>query len=565
MSIKYCSWATGSDSTGDGSAGNPYKTITKASESLTGGDEVRVEKSSANVALTGTLTFVRESTDVVGIDTLFTEELSVNDFIIGADGYWYKVTSIDDDTNLSIGQYIGADASDFASSKINFIVITGGFIISSSGISSLNRLKISGGWNLTSETQTGETIFKSDVSDPALYNSDKNYLEISKLSFIDFNGSYVVDEDNLGGCVSISYGYFGSGISVFDKDELSNMTLVDGINCYGGEDNNSVVTATDTLIFGGRFIAGGTLTLDTCIAYGTSLAGGTAYIFKDCTLSGIKRDSDFANYINFDNCTLIGYGSDTSDFQVGLMIMKDVTLNKICLDIQAPIQNAGQIWATELRADNLIINDNTENPNTIYFGRFRKAVINGLSMSNGNVGIYFTDIVDVTINGFTTTGYTTDVVIDWDNYNYDKTFVLNNENPIIRIQNLNGTNNTCYYGNGIASSDTVEARSGTCLKMSPTSATVYIAQKFYFKAASGVAKTLKFYIKKDGTFDGDVKADVRFVGNLVADNQNIPVTTSYVQNSVVVSSGSITEDGVIELTLKVRGTTGNIYIDDFSV
>ena len=45
MTIKYCSWATGNDDTGNGSAGSPYKTITKASTSLTGGDEVRVAKS----------------------------------------------------------------------------------------------------------------------------------------------------------------------------------------------------------------------------------------------------------------------------------------------------------------------------------------------------------------------------------------------------------------------------------------------------------------------------------------------------------------------------------------
>lgn len=54
MAIVYCSWATGDDTTGTGTAANPYKTITKASTSRTAGDEVRVAKSPDPTALTGT-------------------------------------------------------------------------------------------------------------------------------------------------------------------------------------------------------------------------------------------------------------------------------------------------------------------------------------------------------------------------------------------------------------------------------------------------------------------------------------------------------------------------------
>ena len=63
MTIKYCSWLTGDDTTGTGTAASPYKTITKASELLTGGDEVRVAKSPEPTNLTGTLSF-REVADV---------------------------------------------------------------------------------------------------------------------------------------------------------------------------------------------------------------------------------------------------------------------------------------------------------------------------------------------------------------------------------------------------------------------------------------------------------------------------------------------------------------------
>jgi hypothetical protein len=54
LTINYCDWPTGDDTTGDGSAGNPYKTITKASQGLAGGDEVRCAKSPDPTDLDGT-------------------------------------------------------------------------------------------------------------------------------------------------------------------------------------------------------------------------------------------------------------------------------------------------------------------------------------------------------------------------------------------------------------------------------------------------------------------------------------------------------------------------------
>ncbi len=88
MAIVYCSWATGDDTNGTGTAANPYKTITKASTSRTAGDEVRVEKSPDPTALTGTLSFTNNSTAVTGTDTLFTTELAIGDFVKGGDGNW---------------------------------------------------------------------------------------------------------------------------------------------------------------------------------------------------------------------------------------------------------------------------------------------------------------------------------------------------------------------------------------------------------------------------------------------------------------------------------------------
>lgn len=62
--INYCSWATGNDSTGNGSATNPYKTIDRAVSGLIGGDECRCAKSSDPVQLSGTFNFIYGSNQV---------------------------------------------------------------------------------------------------------------------------------------------------------------------------------------------------------------------------------------------------------------------------------------------------------------------------------------------------------------------------------------------------------------------------------------------------------------------------------------------------------------------
>lgn len=198
--IKYCSWATGNDTTGDGSAGNPYKTITKASELLTGGDEVRVAKSPESTALTGTLSFTNYSTTVTGSGTAFTTELAPGDFILGGDGGWWEVITITSDTAAVLYQkYAGATQSGVSSQKLG-VTDTGEAAavativqqISSSGIASAN-LKISGGWDLSTETQIGQTFFRQIHSTfdnrwgYGLYISSKNNYEITRLHFLRYN------------------------------------------------------------------------------------------------------------------------------------------------------------------------------------------------------------------------------------------------------------------------------------------------------------------------------------------------------------------------------------------
>jgi len=200
MTIVYCDFTSGDDDTGDGSYGNPYKTITKASTSRTGGDEVRVAKSPAPTALTGTIAFTKNNTAVTGTETKFSTELVIGDFIEGGDGNWWEVITIASDTSATLYKKYSGDTQSGVSSRKLGITDTGAAaasttqvqIVSSSGTSSAT-LKISGGWDLATQTQDGQTYFRqmhgtfNSRYGYGLCMSGKSYTEIERLHFLRYN------------------------------------------------------------------------------------------------------------------------------------------------------------------------------------------------------------------------------------------------------------------------------------------------------------------------------------------------------------------------------------------
>jgi len=79
-----------------------------------------------------------------------------------------------------------------------------------------------------------------------------------------------------------------------------------------------------------------------------------------------------------------------------------------------------------------------------------------------------------------------------------------------------------------------------------------------------VAQTLSAYIKDDASFNGDIQAAIYFMGEKITGWTEWTPTTSYVKKEIVAAAGDITEDGVLELKIKVRGTTGLAFVDDLA-
>ena len=215
MAVVYCSWATGDDTTGNGSAGAPYKTITKASTGRSAGDEVRVEKSPDPTALTGTTSWTLNSTAVSGTNTLFTSELVLGDFISAPDGQYYEIITISSDTSATLfKKYPSATASGHSSQKLG-VTDTGAAASSSTQVQTVNssgnssaKLYISGGWNLSIQTQTWQTYFRqmhttfNNRYGYGLYLNSKSYTDISRLHFLRYNYGIYYSSSNNNSCTS---------------------------------------------------------------------------------------------------------------------------------------------------------------------------------------------------------------------------------------------------------------------------------------------------------------------------------------------------------------------------
>ena len=263
MAIVYCSWATGDDTTGTGTAAAPYKTITKASTSRTAGDEVRVAKSPDPTALTGTTAWTLNSTTVTGTDTLFTTELAIGDFISAPDGGWYEVITLTSDTSATLkAKYPSATASGHSSQKLG-VTDTGEAasgstqvqVVNSSGNSSA-FLYISGGWDLSTQTQTGQTWFRqmhgtfNNRYGYGLYIESKSYTNLDKLNFLRYTSGIYYNASNNNTITSATcnsntnYGIYYNGSN---NNTITSATCNSNTNYgiyYTSSNNNTIISAT---------------------------------------------------------------------------------------------------------------------------------------------------------------------------------------------------------------------------------------------------------------------------------------------------------------------------------
>jgi len=514
MTINYCDYTLGNDTTGDGSAGNPYKTINKASTGLGGGDEVRCAKSSAPTSLTGTLSWVNGSTSISTSDDL-TGVLAAMDFIgkNTAGETWWEISSLDASSITLVKAYVGTTEG-VASYKLG-VIDTGDAIntattvqtILAGGDSDSSLLAISGGWNLTTETPDGETWFwqsGAGIYGRALYATTRRWIEIDNIGFLRyFRGIYLYN--------------------VYDTSTLDSVVCI-GCQCSFYIDRCSYLSTINCESFAATI---GGIYFEFCV-------NGSWDSFVSKYSSGYGVYLNGSDNISFDNGT---FNNNTTDGirldESNAIYVKDTTCNNN--------QDSGIYVYDVCYGANLA--DITCNNNTEY----------GIRNLNSDI---------TTVNTFLASGNVLGDIYSSNDANYQGVIAA----PTLRLQHYNTVgNNISYFSDkGYIQRNTSEAISGSCVQFVPLSADDYISTNFYTAVYSGRSMVVSLYMKKDGSFNGDVVLEVWFLGEIITGPTTLSLTTDYVKQDMSVSDLDITEDGVLEFRAKVRGTAGNVYADNFS-
>jgi hypothetical protein len=500
----YFNLASGNDTTGDGTAGNPWKTIDKCTTSRSAGDECRGAKT-AITTLSGTLTFTDGSTSVAtSVDQ--TGTVAAGDVIgknSGLEGWW-QVASLTSTTITLTAQYWGLSGSGDAVTGYSIAPITATeeYDLNSSG-SEGNLIKVSGGWDLAGgPTQDGLTYVSTAYN--GIDANAKSYVEVSKFIF----------RPTTGNCM----GGTGTNISFTD------------IFCVGGTSSNqyalnlhSYTTLTRCVGTGGvasTFVFLGPVVATDCYSFSSGNSSSDCGI--EAGFSGVYENARVYNSYGNGFCFPIRSGNN--HFNDPVSVKTRASSNFYFL-------GTGNNWFYNATAS-----DAATYAVQVYTGDCFNNYFIESSLTAGSSGLFNNPV------------------------SFQSTLL-----PAAVIKPPGSDAIYYYYDGKIEHDSSSECRSGKCLKFTPTSATVPLAYKVgNVKIPSASSDlTLYIYLKDDSSFNGVVSFIVDRNGEFISITYKTP-STSWVQQSIVVGSSDLVANEYLDLYVIVSGTAGNIYVDDFS-
>ncbi len=260
---------------------------------------------------TGTIT--SSGSTVTGVGTSFTSNVKANDWIELNDGNYYKVTSVDSDTQLTIsGSYTDA-------TSISTDITNGSLFITvedSAGVITKNSISIASDETLTSlATKIGNI---SNIST----SISNGIITINSSSGYTFNFSKELDSNpgSIGSAVTTVSGYYTG-----DDNDIITLTVTDAGTVGSGstkiEVTDALGTVISTLDVGSSYTLGEPLT----IADGVSVSFGSG----DLTLSqnitfDVVSDPDTSNVLTSLGLNTFFEGNDASNISVSQYIVNDV-------------------------------------------------------------------------------------------------------------------------------------------------------------------------------------------------------------------------------------------------
>ncbi len=532
--INYVDLVSGNDGTGTGAWNAPYLSIDKGTTGLTGGDECRVAKTTAPVALSGTVTFTAGSATINTTSDL-RAEVAVGD-LVGlniAGAMWWEVTATAAASITIRRPYHVTGGAGLTLYKVVPAAVAAQSV-HVAGSSTSSRLKISFGWTLAaSSTRDAETYMKGSGRG----SGGGTVLTLNAKNFI-----WV-----LGGVFSMA----NRGIDMTG----SYYNLIDGAGCYGCYDagiyaSNSIDNTIQNCLLNDGYTKGAIY-----------LATANRTVIASCKVhsserDGLWADNDTSNFLTITDsefCRCGWVGMHLGRGQQGWHVTNCLCSNNSYQGIQ------GAAGCENLDFTNVTCNTNArDGVEFTSSGRLRFA--NLTTTGNTNYGFDCIQCADVVIEVWTTsTNGSGDYLV---------TGGSTSARPQLFVEHY-GSAGTNFAASpvGLSERDGSNGRSGACEKVTPSSTAYYHERDCVLKAqvASGVATTLKVYLKSGGSWDGVCEMAAIFLGKNLSGWVAKTITTSWAEYSVSLTAGNVSEDGVAVLAVRFKkGTAGYVWLDDAS-
>ena len=233
MAIYYIS-PTGNDTTGTGTAANPFKTGNRAVIAVVdgAGDEIRLQESvtsligGANFTFTNNTSTIATSASMIGT-IVAGDYIGKPSALIGTIETYYRVVTVTSTTITIFGSYLGSNSVETQVKKI--IPESGMGLATGYHINLSKSCFVSGGWNLGTQTRSGETMIFS----PGTITTSTNIsLYISSTPEVEYlgvcQGYYCIN------VVSASSGWKLKNVSICDSERVG---LLMSANSYGTLEN----------------------------------------------------------------------------------------------------------------------------------------------------------------------------------------------------------------------------------------------------------------------------------------------------------------------------------------
>ena len=116
----------------------------------------------------------------------------------------------------------------------------------------------------------------------------------------------------------------------------------------------------------------------------------------------------------------------------------------------------------------------------------------------------------------------------------------------------------------IESEKTIFRTTAPSVRFAPSGTIDWLEQVFNVPADANTDRNFSIYMRKDALFNGSVALEVRFMGEVIVAPVTKVMTNTFVEQTITAPAASVPENGVLELVVKVKGTLGYVYADDFT-